>query len=65
MKTFNLKVTEKVMLVEIYQVEAESEQEAIDRYCEDLAGGINPVDSWTEDIRADMKEDVVIYNPTN
>ena len=59
MSKFNIKVTEKVMSVEIYEIEADSEQEVIDKYCEELAGSIEPIDFWTEEIGTNNKEEII------
>lgn len=59
MEKFKIKVTEKVMSVEIYEIEAESEQEAIDKYCNELAGSIEPIDFWTKEIGANEQEEII------
>lgn len=41
MPIFKIKDVEKITLVCIYEVEADSEQEAIDKYVKELAGRIN------------------------
>ena len=35
--------TTKLVRVEVYEVEAETEQEAIDLYCNELAGSLEPI----------------------
>jgi hypothetical protein len=59
MSKFKIKVTEKVMSVEIYEIEADTEEEAIDLYCEELAGSIQPIDFWTEELEANDKEEII------
>lgn len=61
MPKFKIQETRKTMLVEIYEVEAASEQEAIELYCSELAGSIEPVNYWYRDINNDEDEDVTIY----
>lgn len=60
MKTFRVKVTEKILLTQIFEVEAETEQDAIELYSEELAGSIEPVEEWTSELKKDDVEDVVI-----
>ena len=62
METFRIKVTQKVMSVEIYEIEAESKEEALELYCNELAGAIVPVESYTEEIRNDSVEDVIVID---
>jgi hypothetical protein len=58
MAKFRIKHTQKVMAVDIYEIEAESEQEAIDKYCNELAGAIEPIDFWTREISANDAEEI-------
>lgn len=50
--------TERVMTSYVYNVEAESEEAAVDKYINELAGGLNEVDSWISD---DTIESVKIF----
>ena len=59
MKTFKVQVTEKVMSVQEYEVEAESEQEAIDLYSEELAGSIEPTNYYERPIKPGEEEDII------
>ena len=49
MATFKIKDIEKVMQVNIYEVEAETEQEALDKYCNELAGSLECVNDYFSD----------------
>lgn len=43
MKTFKIEETELVVNVCEYLVQADTEEEALDKYCDELAGSIEPV----------------------
>lgn len=62
MATFKVQVTEKVMQYSVFEVEAETEQEAIDKYCNELAGSISEINSWTEELSEDDEEDVIVID---
>lgn len=58
MATFKVQVTEKVMSVQIYEVEAESGEEAVELYASELAGSIEPVNYYERPIQGDEQEDI-------
>lgn len=58
MAKFKIKETEKVMTAFIYEVEAETKKEAVEKYINELAGSLELEDSF---IVGDLEESVVAY----
>ena len=58
MAIFRIKDTEKVMTAYIYEVEADTKEEALEKYINELAGRLELLDSF---IVPDLEESVVSY----
>lgn len=58
MAIFRIKDTEKVMTAYIYEVEADTKEEALEKYINELAGSLELLDSF---IVPDLEESVVSY----
>lgn len=57
---FKVIATEKLMLVSEYEVEAETAEDAINKYCDDLAGSIEPINEYYRPTNVLEQEDVFI-----
>jgi len=55
MKKFKIKDAEKYMVC-IYEVEAETKEEALDKYVNELAGAIEPINDYYEPDQEDTIE---------
>ncbi len=49
MEIFTIKETEKVLMAYTYEVEAETREDALDKYVNELAGSLPIVDSYVTD----------------
>ncbi len=49
-----------VVKVREYHIEAETAEEALDKYCNELAGSIMPARTYTRGLREGDKADVVV-----
>lgn len=66
MAKFEITETDIVVKAKCYHVEAETAEEALNLYCEKLAGTLMPVRQYTRGLRKDEKDDVVVNpNPIN
>jgi len=59
MPKFKIKETEKVMTAYIYEVEAETKEEAVDKYINELAGSLELIDSYEDEA---AEEGVVVID---
>lgn len=59
MPVFKIKDVEKCYNVCIYEVQAETAEEALELYCNELAGSLEPVNDYYE---SDEKEDVTVID---
>lgn len=59
MAKFKIKDVEKVMMAYIYEVEAETPEEALDKYINELAGSLPLINDYICD---DDEENVTILN---
>lgn len=59
MAIFKVKETEKVMTAYIYLVEAETKEDAVEKYVNELAGSLPLEDSYVTD---DNSEDIVVID---
>ncbi len=57
MAIFEIKDTIKIMMAEIYEVEAETKKEALEKYINELAGGLELKREFIVD---DLKESVTV-----
>ncbi len=48
MPIFKIKETELITQINIYDVEAESEKDALNKYCDELAGSIEPEEYYQD-----------------
>lgn len=53
MPTFKIEHREEIVQVEVYEVEAENEEQALDKYCSELAGSLECINSYN---RGPLKE---------
>jgi hypothetical protein len=63
MKTFKIEDIELVAKITEYHIEAETAQEALDLYCEKLAGTLPVIRRYTRPMKEGDIEDVTV-NPT-
>lgn len=57
MPKFKIKENQRVMMAYIYEVEAETKEEAVDKYINELAGSLPELNSYVDDGAVD--EDIV------
>jgi hypothetical protein len=58
------KIEEKTLLMNVcvYEVEAESEEEALNLYCEELAGSLDPISEDTRERDGNEQESIDVIN---
>ncbi len=60
MAKFKVNDIDIVVKVKEYRIEAETAEEALEKYCSELAGSIMPARTYTRNVREGDKEDVVV-----
>jgi hypothetical protein len=59
MPKFKIKDVESVRMAYVYEVEAETKEEALDKYVNELAGGLEQLDCFVTD---DSKESITVMD---
>jgi hypothetical protein len=60
MALFKVNDVNIVVKVQEYHIEAETAEEALDKYCNELAGSIMPAKTYTRGLREGDKADVIV-----
>ncbi len=60
MPIFKVIETEKTMRVATYEIEAKTAEEAVDKYCDELAGSIEPISEYYRPTKHQEEDDVVV-----
>jgi len=54
--------TQLVTIIEVYEIEAETSEEALGLYCDELAGSIDPISSNMEPYNPETDGDIKTLN---
>ena len=60
MAIFKLEDRETIVNVCVYEIAADTKEEALDKYCNELAGSIEPVHTYTREMLEKDEEEIEI-----